>query len=126
MHSTRALAEYVCDLLERPDIAEIADKVELRLGPALDARFPAESLCRVVVVSSRGRYESPVTAPRGEPGDPMSWQDLREKFLMATRNVMRARQQQSVLEAVDRLAEGDLDPLMLLLGGTIAEGAPVR
>lgn len=102
-------------VLDRPDVTAIANKVELRLDAMLNARFPAESLCRVVVTTTHAQYESPITAPRGEASNPMSWEDLREKFRIATRNVMAAEKQQSVLDAVDQLTKGVLDPLMRVL-----------
>ncbi len=101
-------------VLDRPDVTAIANKVELHLDAALNARFPAESLCRVVV-TTHARYESPITAPRGEANDPLSWEDLREKFRVATRGVMSVERQQSVLDAVDQLAQGELGPLMRVL-----------
>ncbi len=103
------------DVLNRKDVAAIANKVELHLDAALSARFPAESLCRVVVTAGNVRYESPITAPRGEASDPLSWEDLRGKFRTATRNVMSAERQQSVLDAVDQLANGEFAPLMRVL-----------
>ncbi|MEQ1773339.1 MAG: MmgE/PrpD family protein [Burkholderiales bacterium] len=102
-------------VLGRPDVTAIANKVELHLDAALNARFPAESLCRVVVTTTHARYESQDTAPRGEASDPMSWEDLREKFRRATRNVMPAERQQCALDAVDQLEQGALDPLMRVL-----------
>ena len=98
--------------MNRLDVADFARKVTLHVDAALDARFPSETLARVVITTAKGQFESPVTTPRGEPANPMSWADLRGKFLMATRNVMREEQQQSVLTVVERLVDGELDPLL--------------
>ncbi len=62
----------------------------LHLDPALDARFPAETLARLVVSHDGRRYESEITAPRGEATQPLSWQELEEKFLTASRHVASA------------------------------------
>jgi 2-methylcitrate dehydratase PrpD len=99
-------------VLNRADVTAIANKVELHPDAVLNARFPAESLCRVVVTTNRARYESPVTAPRGEASDPTSWDDLRGKFCTATRNIMPAARQNTLLDAVDQLAKGELEPLL--------------
>ncbi len=110
-----ALLPIEADALNRPDVSEFARKVTLHNDPALDARFPDETLARVVITTRNAKFESPVTTPRGEPSNPLSWNDLREKFGVATRKVMREEQQQITLGAVDRLAQGELDPLLRLL-----------
>jgi 2-methylcitrate dehydratase PrpD len=107
------------NVLTRPEVSAFARKVTLHADPVLDARFPGETLARVVVATPRGRLESPVTAPRGEPSNPLSFEELRDKFQQATRGVMQAGAQRAVLDAVDRLAEGDLGPLLRALGTTV-------
>jgi 2-methylcitrate dehydratase PrpD len=110
-----ALLPLEAAALDRQDAAAFARKVTLHLDPALDARFPAETLARVVVVTAGCRFESPVTTPRGEPSHSLSSHELREKFLLATRQLMPVERQQAVLAAIDRFAQGDLQPLLRAL-----------
>jgi 2-methylcitrate dehydratase PrpD len=117
---TDALVPVQEQVLDRPDISTLATKVALHAEPALDARFPRETLARVVITTPRGRFESPVTTPRGEPTNPMSWEDLRRKFMVATKNVLPTEHQQAVLSAVDRLVDGELAPLMRILARPLA------
>lgn len=107
-------------ILNRPDIAAVAQKVELHLDAGLNARFPGESLCRVIITTDKARYESPVTVPRGEASDPLSWDALRAKFLAATCHVMLPQRQQALLDAVDRLVAGELEPLLCALAEPLA------
>ncbi len=109
------------DALHRLDVSEFARKVTLHNDPALNARFPDETLARVVITTRSTKFESPVTTPRGEPSNPMSWEDLREKFRVGTRKVMRDEQQQFMLTAVDRLVQGELDPLLRVLATSIGK-----
>jgi len=106
--------------LQRDDIVAIARKVELHSDPALDARFPAETLARVVVTTRAARYESPVTAPRGEAANPMSRQALADKFRALTREVMPMQRQQAMLRAIDSLNQGDPAPLLHELARPLA------
>lgn len=108
------------DVLHRPDVSEFASKVRLHLDTDLDVRFPAQTLARVVIHTRERQFASPVTEPRGEPANPLSWQDLREKFLVATRKTLLPHRQQTSLDAVDRFAQGDLAPLCAVLGGDSA------
>jgi 2-methylcitrate dehydratase PrpD len=114
-----ALLPIEADALSRPDVSAFARKVTLHTDPAMDARFPHETPARVVITTRNAIFESPVTTPRGEPSNPLSWEDLREKFRVATRKVMREEQQKMTLEAVDQLAQGELDPLWRILASSI-------
>ncbi|MGN7870837.1 MmgE/PrpD family protein [Paracoccus haematequi] len=67
------------DVLNDHAVETLAQRVSLVLNPSFDARFPQETLARVTV-RSRGRdVVSPITAPRGEASDPLTWCDLRKK-----------------------------------------------
>lgn len=104
--------------LNRPDVSAFARRVTLHTDSALDSRFPAETLARVIVRTPQRVYESPVTTPRGEPTHPMGDEALREKFLTLTRPHMKASRQAALLQAIEQLADGDLQPLLtqLILG----------
>ena len=110
-----ALLPLTEDALHRDDVTQLARKVTLHLDPSLDARFPAETLTRLVVVHAGDRYESEVIAPRGEATHPLSWQELEEKFLTASRNVASGKQQMELLAAVRKLKEGNALDLMTRL-----------
>lgn len=110
-----ALLPLEVAVLNRPEVIALARKVKLHIDPDLDSRFPNETLARVVITTAIGRFASPITSPRGEADNPMSNEDLREKFLVATRNIMPVQRQQLLLDGVDRLAHGDLAPLLQVL-----------
>ena len=97
-------------------VLEVAGKVSLHRDPDLEAQFPARSPARVEVTTARGRIESPVTMPRGDPDDPLSWAELEAKFTAATRNTLTPTQQHKLTDAIDRLKHGDLGPLRAALG----------
>src|SRR5262249_22270436 len=106
--------------LGRPEVAAFARKVALHLDPALDARFPKETLTRVVVTTGQGRFESAVTAPRGEASAPLSDAELEDKFRRATRRAIGGEEQERVLQAIASLRAGDVNPLQSGLGGALA------
>jgi len=97
-------------------VLEVAGRVSLHRDPDLEAQFPARSPARVVVTTARGRFESPVTMPRGDPDDPLSWAELEAKFMAATRHTLTLAQQHKITAAIDRLKHGDPDPLRSALG----------
>ena len=111
------------EVLDRPDATRIAQKVRLHADPQFDARFPVETLARVVVTTARGRYESPVTAPRGDADNPMPWTELEAKFRTATGATLTEPLQNEVLECVQRLRCGELRPLLERLARPLSAGA---
>jgi 2-methylcitrate dehydratase PrpD len=110
-----ALLPLTDDALHRGDVTQFARKVTLHLDPCLNEWFPAETLARLVVIHGGHRYESEVTSPRGEATQPLSWQELEEKFLTASRNVASGAQQTELLAAVRKLKEGNAADLMSML-----------
>ncbi len=118
-----ALLPIEAAVLNRPDVSVFSRKVTLHRDADRDACFPEETLARVIITMANGKFESPVTTPRGEPANPLSWDNLREKFLIATRKALREEQQLPVLDAVDLLADGALAPLLNVLAASSAVNA---
>ncbi|MGT2453964.1 MmgE/PrpD family protein [Cupriavidus basilensis] len=108
-------------VLNRPDVTAFARNVELVFDPTLDARCPGETLARVVVKARSRTFESPITPPRGEATNPMSWADLVDKFRIATATSISAAQQRRVVSAVESLGGGDISPLLDLLKRSISK-----
>lgn len=66
---------------EDPRVLDLAQRIDLALAPDLDARFPAEALARVAIVTHDGaRVESEVLPARGGPEDPLTPAEIRAKF----------------------------------------------
>lgn len=66
--------------LARPDAVALARKVELAVDPAFDAMFSAAVPARVIVSAHGTRYEKTVIAPKGEPTNAMTDDDLVAKL----------------------------------------------
>jgi 2-methylcitrate dehydratase PrpD len=107
-----ALLPLTQEALGRPEAVAMAEKVSLRLDPALDRRFPAATPARVVVLTATGRYEQLVEAPKGEPSNPLSWEALRHKFRTVARDRMPPDGQERLLAAVEALKGGRTTPLL--------------
>jgi 2-methylcitrate dehydratase PrpD len=115
LHGPETLLPLTPDAFGRADAVAFARKVSLHLDAALDGRFPAETLARLVVTHGGERHESPATAPHGEASAPASWQELEEKLLVASRLIATPDQQQHILAAVARLRAGDIVSLKHVL-----------
>jgi 2-methylcitrate dehydratase PrpD len=91
--------------------AAIAKKVRLFIDPECEARFPAQTPVRLVVLAGSQRFQSAITTPRGEADQPLSWSDRIAKFERATRFTLDDGERRGFLACFDALAEGRLGPL---------------
>lgn len=118
----QALLPLTPGALEHDGATEFASKVSLSLDPALDARFPVETLARVVIMSGGTRFTSETTAPRGEATDPLSWAALEDKFRAATRMIASEVQQGQILAAINDAHAGELAALSTCLERLTLDG----
>jgi 2-methylcitrate dehydratase PrpD len=102
-------------LLRRPDIVDLAKRVELRLDPDLDRRFPAQVPARVTLETEHGRFERLVEHPRGDPANPMDLAALVEKFRGLSAGLLTPAEQDEMIAAVLALEEGGLSRLTTIL-----------
>jgi 2-methylcitrate dehydratase PrpD len=102
-------------LLGRPDIVELAKRVELRLDPELDRRFPVEVPARVTLETGGGRLERLVERPLGDPANPMDLASLLEKFRGLSAGLLTPAEQDEMIAAVLSLEEGGLSRLTTIL-----------
>lgn len=111
-----ALAPVGNAQLDRADLLEFARKVHLSVSPEIDARFPTETLAQVCLQMIDGRLiTSKVTSPRGDKARPLAWEDLINKFSVATRGKLAPKAQNTVLQAFEALKRGDAFPLLQCL-----------
>jgi len=102
-------------LLGRPDIVDLAKRVELRLDPELDRRFPVQVPARVTLETGRGRLEQLVDHPLGDPANPMNLAALVEKFRGLSTGLLVPAEQDATIAAVLSLEEGGLSRLTTIL-----------
>src|SRR5262249_54989550 len=102
-----------------------APKITVTVDPALDPLFPAAVPARVIVETRDARFTRMIVAPRGEPANPLGWDDLRAKFEALAKNRLPASVTAALIDAVASLDGGDLRPLLATLPAR-SEPARVR
>ena len=106
-----ALVPLQPDCLDDAAVSAFAHRVSLHHDPEMTARFPAETPVRVVVGVGDRRLTSPVMTPRGDPSEPLSWDDLIDKFTTATRHRLDDRARRRLMETFAALRDGAVAPL---------------
>lgn len=74
--------------LEKPEVLELARKVEVVVDPDINSQFPAKTIARVTIHTLRGSFQATVEYPRGNPENPMSDDDLKAKFRSLTTEIV--------------------------------------
>ncbi len=81
------LEDFSPEMLNHPLIKELAKKVEVKLDESLDDLYPESpegkgyrtSIMKIRLTSGK-EFEARVDFPKGDPMNPVSWQDVVEKF----------------------------------------------
>lgn len=79
------LDQFTADKARSPKIRELMNKVVLVKDPRIEETFPKEWPARVVIELDNGRrFEKFVRYPKGDPENPLSWEELAMKFRALT------------------------------------------
>lgn len=110
-----ALLPLTIHSLHNPATVAFARKVELLVDDTINARFPATTGARVVLVTATGRHMREVMHPKGDPANPMTREELLHKFAAATRHLNAT----PVLEAIGQFDSGNHLPLIAALAAPV-------
>ena len=98
--------EVTGDSIHAPDILSISAKIALREAPDLSARFPQEILSRVTVTLQDGTcLTSPTATAKGDPGNPMSNDELTAKYHLLADNSLGIPLSHAIKQSVESLPE---------------------
>ena len=111
-----SLMPVLSSLLDRPDLARLAQNVRLVEEAVADRQFPRQTLARVIVETNGRRLVSPRTGPLGDPARPMLWSAIEEKFRLATRGSISSGKQDALIRSVRSLGDGNRHDLLRELG----------
>jgi 2-methylcitrate dehydratase PrpD len=111
------LASFEEEYLHNEQVRRLMAKVKVNGSTELDRHFPKYWSGRVTVKLADGReYAEKIIAPKGESENPMSRQDVEEKFLGLAAPVVGQEKTRAVIEEVSSLESRDsMAPLLALL-----------
>lgn len=91
--------------LHDPAILDLARKVRVSVDDTLNRQFPAKTMARVAIHTSRGDFQTTIEYPRGNPENPLSNAELEAKFRLLTQDLISAERSQKLRSAVLDLPE---------------------
>ena len=107
-YGSASLSEYALGVPDRPEVRHIMDRVECVTDPELDALTPRYFPAWAEVRTSDGRtLRSELTYPKGDPENPVTWEEMRKKFNLLSAPVISGRRRQEIVAAVNSLEEMD-------------------
>jgi len=75
------LSDFGPESLADPEVRRLMARTRVRVDPGIQARYPGEWCCRLTVTSLSGeRFQEFTSTPRGDPENPLSLEELRDKF----------------------------------------------
>ena len=116
------LEQYDDQVVSLPEVKELMNKVYCFRGEDLEREFPKKWPARVEIETSKGTFSDKIDYPKGDPENPLSWEEMITKFNYVTAPVYDENQQRHLINGVRKLEQldqfGDLSAL--LKGGILA------
>jgi 2-methylcitrate dehydratase PrpD len=97
------LDEYTDDFLRSKVYTSIIDKVQCYGDPEIEKAFPAEWQSHVKIVTKRGTFEAHQDNPKGDPRNPLTWEELIERFHDLTGPILEKEARNLMVERVRSL-----------------------
>ncbi len=95
--------EFRGDVLEDPEVLELAQKVTWELDPAAEAMYPKAYPSTLVAELNDGRkLTAHVDYPKGDPENPATEEEIVAKFHLLTQDFFGQKKREAIIEAVDR------------------------
>ena len=101
LRGAAGLDQFTLDEVRAPDIRQIIQKVALVRDPQIEETFPREWPARVEISLANGnRYEKFLRYPKGDPENPLSWEEMEAKFRSLAGAVLSHAQCDRILEQI--------------------------
>jgi 2-methylcitrate dehydratase PrpD len=95
------LEEFLEESIGLPEVTDLMLKVDCIKDPELDAFYPRQWPAWVKIETSAGEaYHAEIMYPKGDPENPLHWDEIIEKFLSLTRPVLAVHKQEQIIECV--------------------------
>ncbi len=109
------LDEYSPANIGSPEVQRLMQRVECVRDPEIEPEFPRKWPAKVEIRTRDGRrLRAAVEYPKGDPENPLSWEELIEKFQRLTAVVYDGAQRERIVAQVRALESGSVPELLRL------------
>ena len=104
LYGKAGLKEFQLSTIQSRPVREMMRKVECIVDPELDRTFPKQWRATAeILTEDEKRYSTTVEYPKGDPENPLSWEEMIERFHDLTGRIMKKDQRLKIVEEVERL-----------------------
>ncbi len=104
LYGKAGLKEFQLSTIQSRPVREMMRKVVCIVDPELDRTFPKQWRATAeILTEDEKRYSTTVEYPKGDPENPLSWEEMIERFHDLTGQIMKKDQRLKIVEAVERL-----------------------
>jgi 2-methylcitrate dehydratase PrpD len=101
MDGAAGLDQFTLEKVRSPKIRELMNKVALVKDARIEETFPTEWPARVVIETENGqRHEKLVRYPKGDPENPLTWDEMTAKFRSLAGTVLSPERCDEIIEAI--------------------------
>lgn len=120
-------AQFAGERIENPLVRHILGITEVIPDGALTELYPDKFPARVTIALDDGStVQETVLFPKGDPQDPLSSEELEQKFVENVRGQLGYTEAQALIDAINSLPESeDAEEVTLLLDAGSTPGEPV-
>ncbi len=112
IHGAAGLDQFTLEQIRSPRVLEMMQKVVLVKDPRLEETFPREWPARVTIQLKDGQeFEKFVRYPKGDPENPLSWDEMAAKFRSLAGAVLSPERCDEVIRQVSVAKPGVLPAL---------------
>jgi len=98
------LKEFQVSTIRSRPVREMMRKVKCMVDPELDRTFPRQWRATAeILTKDEKRYTTTVEYPKGDPENPLSWEEMIERFHELTGQILKEDQRLKIVEAVKKL-----------------------
>jgi 2-methylcitrate dehydratase PrpD len=111
------LDEYTLENIEKPEIKALMDKTVCVENSELEKEYPKKWPALATITTKSGqKYSAKIDYPKGDPENPLTWEELIQKFKNLVSPVYSGDKQKVIIDRVRALEdEDDLNSFARLL-----------
>ena len=104
LYGRAGLNEFQLSTIQSKPVREMMRKVECTVDPELDRTFPKQWRAAAEILTEDEKcYSTTVEYPKGDPENPLSWEEMKERFHDLTGQSMTRERRLKIIEEVERL-----------------------
>ncbi|EZH64737.1 hypothetical protein DH09_19660 [Bacillaceae bacterium JMAK1] len=97
------LEQYENDVIHQSEVTSMVNKIHCKHNPELDREFPRKWPAQVTIQTTRGEFYDEIDYPKGDPENPLTWDEVIEKFRYVTEPIYSYDQQTNIIEKIRNL-----------------------